>query len=72
MRFWRLVHRWRVLRGDAVHHADIVDSTNLQSSLKQIFGAMEKFTDSTVRLYEELCQQIKQEDHVLGETNKIS
>ncbi|KAG5047953.1 hypothetical protein JHK85_009056 [Glycine max] len=61
-----------LLRGDAVHHADIVDSTNLQSSLKQIFGAMEKFTDSTVRLYEELCQQIKQEDHVLGETNKIS
>lgn len=51
-----------LLRGDAVHHADVVDTTNLQSGLKQIFGAMEKFTDSTVRLYEELCQQIKQEE----------
>ncbi|XP_014499650.1 nitrate regulatory gene2 protein [Vigna radiata var. radiata] len=59
-----------LLRGDAVHHADIVDTTNLQLGLKQIFGAMERFTDTTARLYEELCQQIKQEDHVLGESNK--
>ncbi|XP_020219753.1 nitrate regulatory gene2 protein [Cajanus cajan] len=59
-----------LLRGDAVHHADIVDTTNLQSGLKHIFVAMEKFTDTTARLYEELSQQIKQEDHVLGESQQ--
>ncbi|RDX79975.1 Nitrate regulatory gene2 protein, partial [Mucuna pruriens] len=60
-----------LLRGDdAVHHADIIDTTNLQSGLKHIFGAMERFSDTTARLYEELCQQIKQHDHVLGESNK--
>lgn len=58
-----------LLRGDVVHHADIYDTTNLQSGLKQIFGAMEKFTDTTARLYEELCQQINQDNHILGESN---
>ncbi|KAL2346193.1 hypothetical protein Fmac_000193 [Flemingia macrophylla] len=59
-----------LLRGDAVHHADIVDTTNLQSGLKQIFVAMERFIDTTALLYEELSQQITQEDHVLGESQQ--
>ncbi|XP_061372802.1 protein ALTERED PHOSPHATE STARVATION RESPONSE 1-like [Gastrolobium bilobum] len=56
-----------LLRGDAVHHGDIVDTISLQSGLQQIFVAMERFTATTAYLYEELSQQIKQEDHVLGE-----
>lgn len=56
--------------GDAVHNNDdVVDSISLQSGLKQIFVAMEKFSATTASLYEELSQQIKQ-DHVLGESNK--
>lgn len=56
---------------DAVNNNDdIVYSTGLQSGLKQIFVAMEKFSATNVSLYEELCQQIKQDDHVLGESNK--
>jgi hypothetical protein len=57
--------------GDAVHNNDVkVDSISLQSDLKQIFVAMEKFSATTASLYEELCQQIKQDGHVLGESNK--
>ncbi|KAJ1427380.1 hypothetical protein SESBI_09630 [Sesbania bispinosa] len=59
-----------LLRGNGVHPGDVVDTISLQSCLKQIFIAMERFTATTARLYEELCQQIKQEDHVLGESNK--
>ncbi|KAI5402694.1 protein ROLLING AND ERECT LEAF 2 [Lathyrus oleraceus] len=59
-----------ILQGDAVNNnADIVDSTGLQSGLKQIFVAMEKFSALNVSLYEELCRQIKQDDHVLEESN---
>lgn len=61
----------KALKGDAVNNNDdIVDSTCLQSGLKQIFAAMEKFSATNASLYEELCQQIKQDDHVLGESNK--
>lgn len=60
-----------ILQGDAVNNnADIVDSTGLQSGLKQIFVAMEKFSALNVSLYEELCRQIKQDDHVLEESSK--
>ncbi|CAK8569157.1 unnamed protein product [Lathyrus sativus] len=60
-----------MLKGDAVNNnADIVDSTSLQSGLKQILFAMEKFSATNASLYEELSQQIKQDDHVLGESNK--
>lgn len=60
-----------ILQGDAVNNnADIVDSTGLKSGLKQIFVAMEKFSALNVSLYEELCRQIKQDGHVLEESNK--
>lgn len=63
-----------LLRGDAVHHHDLVDTnTSLQSGLKQIFVAMERFTATTASSYEELCQQINRLDnHVLGESIKIN
>lgn len=44
---------------DAVHHADLVDTMNLQSGLEHIFAAMERFTASIACVYEELCQQIE-------------
>ncbi|CAJ2642868.1 unnamed protein product [Trifolium pratense] len=57
--------------GVAVHNDDVkVDSITLQSDLKHIFLAMEKFSATTASLYEELSQQIKQDDPVLGEFNK--
>ncbi|GAU30204.1 hypothetical protein TSUD_311550 [Trifolium subterraneum] len=61
----------KLREGVAVHNNDVkVDSISLQSDLKQIFVAMEKFSTTTASLYEELCQQIKPDDHVLGESNK--
>ena len=62
-----------VLRGDhAVHHGDLVDtSDSLQSSLKHIFAAMERFTATTAGLYQDLCQQINRDNRVLGESYKI-
>ncbi|KAL5073808.1 hypothetical protein RYX36_012792 [Vicia faba] len=48
-----------MLQGDVVNNNDdIVDSTGLQSGLKQIFVAMEKFSATNVSLYEELWQQM--------------
>lgn len=43
---------------------DAVDTISLQSGLKEIFVAMESFTATTASLYEELCQQIKQDNPV--------
>ncbi|OIW14796.1 hypothetical protein TanjilG_05417 [Lupinus angustifolius] len=61
-----------LLQGDdAVHHGDFVDDNSMQSHLKQFFSAMEKFSASTAQLYKELCQQIKPQCHVLGDSNKI-
>ncbi|KAE9586686.1 hypothetical protein Lal_00004520 [Lupinus albus] len=60
-----------LLQGDAVHHGDFVDNNSMQSDLKQFFSSMEKFTASTAHLYKELCQQIKPQGHVLGDSNKI-
>ncbi|RDY12994.1 Nitrate regulatory gene2 protein, partial [Mucuna pruriens] len=54
-----------LLRGDAVHHADLVDIMSLQSGLKHIFAAMERFTATIACVYEELCQQITEDNHVL-------
>ncbi|XP_027354515.1 nitrate regulatory gene2 protein-like isoform X1 [Abrus precatorius] len=61
-----------LLRGDVVHHGDIVDANHLQTGLKKIFVSMERFIATTARLYEELRQQINKLDdyHVLGESNK--
>ncbi|CAL0305883.1 unnamed protein product [Lupinus luteus] len=47
------------------------DVINIQSDLKKIFSAMEMFTASTAQLYEEICQQIKLYNPVVGESNKI-
>ncbi|KAF1893824.1 hypothetical protein Lal_00002357 [Lupinus albus] len=60
-----------VLQRHVVHHGDFVDINNIQSDLKMIFSAMERFTALTAQLYEELCQQIKLYNPVLGESNKI-
>ncbi|CAL0326969.1 unnamed protein product [Lupinus luteus] len=60
-----------LLQGGAVHHGDFVDNNSMQSDLEQIFSAMESFTASNAHLYEELCQQIKSQGIVLGDSNKI-
>ncbi|XP_019449504.1 PREDICTED: uncharacterized protein LOC109352133 isoform X2 [Lupinus angustifolius] len=56
---------------DAVHHGQLVDTVCLQSGLKHIFAAMEKYTATTASAYEELCQLIEKNRHVLGEQNNI-
>ncbi|XP_061346922.1 protein ALTERED PHOSPHATE STARVATION RESPONSE 1-like [Gastrolobium bilobum] len=56
--------------GDAVHHGEL-DIISLQSSLKHMFAAMERFAATIVPAYEELCQQLEQDNHVLGEFNNI-
>ncbi|OIV97577.1 hypothetical protein TanjilG_12334 [Lupinus angustifolius] len=60
-----------LVQRDVVHHGDFFDIDGIQSDLKMIFSAMERFTASTAQLYEELCQQIKLHNPVLGESNKI-
>ncbi|TKY57584.1 hypothetical protein E2542_SST14634 [Spatholobus suberectus] len=54
-----------LLRGDAVHHGNLVDIMSLQSGLKHIFAAVERFTATIACVYEELCQQIEEDNHVL-------
>ncbi|KAI4336714.1 hypothetical protein L6164_015206 [Bauhinia variegata] len=53
-----------LLSGDAVklQHGEFTDGVNLQSSLKHIFAAMERFTANAAGAYEELYQH-----SVLGE-----
>ncbi|MED6196927.1 hypothetical protein PIB30_051952 [Stylosanthes scabra] len=51
-------------RGDAVHHGELVAAMSLQSGLQQIFAAMERFTASAARAYEQLCQQIELDNHL--------
>ncbi|MED6206434.1 hypothetical protein PIB30_026644 [Stylosanthes scabra] len=54
-------------RGDAVHHGDLVAAMSLQSGLQQIFAAMERFTATATRKYEQLCQQIDLDNHLSGD-----
>ncbi|KAF1896481.1 hypothetical protein Lal_00034179 [Lupinus albus] len=56
---------------DAVHHGQLVDTVCLQSGLEHIFAAMERYTATTASAYEELCQLIEKNRHVLGEKNNI-
>ncbi|CAL0303484.1 unnamed protein product [Lupinus luteus] len=56
---------------DAVHHGQVVDTVCLQSGLQHIFAAMERYTATTASAYEELCQLIEKNRHVLGEQNNI-
>lgn len=60
-----------VAREETVHHGDVVDMISLQSGLKEIFVALDRFTATTAGVYEELSQQMKQENPVLGESSKI-
>ncbi|KAK7283783.1 hypothetical protein RIF29_13529 [Crotalaria pallida] len=56
----------------AVHHGELADTVCLQSGLKHVFAAMERFTASTANAYEELCQPIEQGNHVFEELNSIN
>lgn len=49
------------LNGHAVYQSDTSKSTSLQVSLQHFFEAMERFTASSLRVYEELLQRIEEE-----------
>ncbi|XP_020216295.1 nitrate regulatory gene2 protein [Cajanus cajan] len=50
---------------NAVHHGDLVDIMSLQSGLKHVFATMERFIATIACVYEDLCQQIEEDNHVL-------
>lgn len=54
------------LAGQAVYQSETSKSGSLQISLQRIFEAMEKFTASSLKVYEELLQRIE-EDRLAGE-----
>ncbi|XP_057722756.1 protein ALTERED PHOSPHATE STARVATION RESPONSE 1-like [Arachis stenosperma] len=58
-------------RGDAVHRGELLAAMSLQSGLQHIFAAMERFTASATRAYEQLCQQIEPDNHLSGDLNNI-
>ncbi|XLR25372.1 hypothetical protein S83_053272 [Arachis hypogaea] len=58
-------------RGDAVHRGELLAAMSLQSGLQHIFAAMERFTASATRAYEQLCQQIELDNHLSGDLNNI-
>lgn len=55
------------LPGQIVHHHNTTSAVNLQSSLKQIFEAMEKFSADSLKVYEEL--QIRSEEERMAREN---
>ncbi|KAF5193046.1 DNA-directed RNA polymerase subunit beta, putative (DUF630 and DUF632) [Thalictrum thalictroides] len=53
--------------GQMVHQSDTANSSSLHMGLKQIFEAMERFTASSMKAYEEL--QLRWEEDRLGQEN---
>ncbi|KAF7829495.1 Nitrate regulatory gene2 protein [Senna tora] len=61
-----------LLAEEAVRHAQLFDTVNLESGLKHIFAAMHSFTAISASVYEQLCQHIQQHNqHVLGESDRV-
>lgn len=59
------------LSGHVVYQSDTSRSSSLQVNLHRIFEAMERFTTSSLKVYEELLQRI-QEDNLAQPPEKVS
>lgn len=57
--------------GQMVYQSEASNNTSFQLSMQRIFEAMEKFTASSLRAYEELLQRIE-ELRLAGEKDKVS
>ncbi|XP_042494579.1 protein ALTERED PHOSPHATE STARVATION RESPONSE 1-like [Macadamia integrifolia] len=51
--------------------SDMRNISSLQSGLKQIFDAVERFTANSMQAYEELCVRIEEEDRLARENAKV-
>ncbi|KAH6787909.1 DNA-directed RNA polymerase subunit beta [Perilla frutescens var. hirtella] len=59
------------LAGHAVYQSETTKGGSLQASLQHVLEAMERFTASSLKVYEELLQRIE-EDHLAREQEKVS